>query len=58
MFGQKSFFDVLYVENIDRLHAVKTDLVKDYNSKIIQLEIDFKDELELIHKYLTWVSLK
>lgn len=42
-----------YVENIDRLHAVKTDLVKDYNSKIIQLEIDFKDELELIHKYLT-----
>jgi len=42
-----------YVQNIDRLHVVKHDLVKDYNSKIIQLEVEFKDELELIHKYLT-----
>jgi hypothetical protein len=32
--------------------------VKDYNLKIIQLEVKFKDELELIHKYLTWVSLE
>ena len=42
-----------YIQNIDRLHVVKHDLVKDYNSKIIQLEVEFKDELELIHKYLT-----
>jgi DNA repair exonuclease SbcCD ATPase subunit len=42
-----------YVQKIERLHDVKHDLVKDYNLKIIQLEVKFKDELELIHKYLT-----
>jgi len=42
-----------YVQKIDRLHDVKHDLVKDYNLKIIQLEVEFKDELETIHKYLT-----
>jgi len=47
-----------YVQKIDRLHDVKHDLVKDYNLKIIQLEVEFKDELETIHKYLTWVSLE
>lgn len=44
---------VNYVETIDRLHIEKTDLVKNYNSRIIMLEIDFKVELEKIHKYLT-----
>jgi len=44
---------VSYVEGIEQLHIDKTDLMKEFNLKIIKLEVKFKNELEEIHKFLT-----
>merc|ERR1712224_11229 len=44
---------VSYLEGVEQLHTDKTDSVKKFNLKIIELEVKFKNELEEIHKFLT-----
>jgi len=44
---------VSYVQGIEQLHIDKTESVKAFNLKIIELEVKFKNDLEEIHKFLT-----
>lgn len=44
---------VAILNKIEALTTDKNNLMRDYNSHIIDLEIEFKNELEQIHKFLT-----
>lgn len=44
---------VSYIQGIEQLHIDKTEAVKAFNLKIIDLEVKFKNDLEEIHKFLT-----